>query len=99
MPSKASNLPQAPQSTGGATLGNGEDHDAAVGPLRAPPHSNEAEQSVLGGLLIDNEAWPRAAELVTEADFYSYDHRVIFAAIDHLITAGTLADVITVFDR
>ena len=64
--------------------------------LRVPPHSIEAEQSVLGGLLIDNSAWDRAAEVVQEGDFYRLEHKLIFAAIGRLITAGKPADVITV---
>jgi replicative DNA helicase len=46
-----------------------------------PPHSAEAEQSVLGGLLLDNLAWDRAADLLTDSDFYRYEHRHIYAAI------------------
>ncbi|MBH9553382.1 replicative DNA helicase [Inhella gelatinilytica] len=64
--------------------------------LRVPPHSIEAEQSVLGGLLIDNSAWDRAADLVSESDFYRLEHKLIFASIGRLITAGKPADVITV---
>ncbi len=46
-----------------------------------PPHSIEAEQSVLGGLLLDNSAWDRAGDLLTDSDFYRYEHRLIYAAI------------------
>lgn len=67
--------------------------------LRIPPHSAEAEYSVLGGLLIDNSAWDRAADLVTEADFYRFEHRHIFSVIGKLINAGKPADVVTVFDE
>jgi replicative DNA helicase len=73
--------------------------DDEVARLRVPPHSNEAEQSVLGGLLLDNGAWDRAADLLTESDFYRYEHRSIFAAIGGLIHATKPADVITVFEQ
>lgn len=73
--------------------------DDEVAHLRIPPHSIEAEQSVLGGLLLDNSAWDRAGDLVTEGDFYRYDHRLIFAAIGGLINASKPADVITVFEQ
>ena len=66
--------------------------------LRVPPHSVEAEQSVLGGLLVDNRAWDRAADLVQEADFYRHDHKLIFTAIGKLINTGRPADVVTVFE-
>ncbi|MFY8018571.1 MAG: replicative DNA helicase, partial [Inhella sp.] len=67
--------------------------------LRVPPHSIEAEQSVLGGLLIDNSAWDRAADMVSDGDFYRLEHKLIFVAIGKLITAGKPADVITVNDE
>lgn len=70
--------------------------DADIERLRTPPHSLEAEQSVLGGLLIDNQAWDKAADLLTEADFYRWEHRLIFAACSQLIMAGKPADVVTV---
>lgn len=70
-----------------------------VGYLRVPPHSTEAEQSVLGGLLLDNSGWDRVGDLLKEADFYEQRHRLIFAAIEPMITAGKQADVITVFER
>ena len=67
--------------------------------LRVPPHSIEAEQSVLGGLLLDNLAWDRAADLLTEGDFYRLRARLIFAAIGALVGASKPADVITVFEQ
>ena len=74
-------------------------HDDEVARLRVPPHSVEAEYSVLGGLLIDNSAWDRAADLLTESDFYRFEHKHIFASIGKLINAGKPADVVTVFDE
>lgn len=70
--------------------------DEDIARLRVPPHSIEAEQSVLGGLLIDNSAWDRAADLVSDTDFYRLEHKLIFQAVGKLITAGKPADVITV---
>lgn len=70
-----------------------------VAKLRVPPHSIEAEQSVLGGLLLDNSAWDRAADLLVESDFYRYEHRLIFTAVHGLINATKPADVITVFEQ
>ncbi|HET9644100.1 MAG TPA: replicative DNA helicase [Burkholderiaceae bacterium] len=73
--------------------------DDEVARLRVPPHSIEAEQSVLGGLLLDNGAWDRAGDLLTDGDFYRYEHRTIYSAIGTLISASKPADVITVFEQ
>jgi replicative DNA helicase len=80
-------------------LGGEGARDDDVARLRVPPHSIEAEQSVLGGLLLDNLAWDRAADLLTDSDFYRYEHRQIYAAIGALVGAGKPADVITVFEQ
>jgi replicative DNA helicase len=72
--------------------------DPQVEALRIPPHSIEAEQSVLGGLLLDNAAWDRIADFITEDDFYRYDHRIIFQHIVKLINGSKPADVITVYE-
>ncbi|MDP1901213.1 MAG: replicative DNA helicase [Rubrivivax sp.] len=74
-------------------------HDDEVSRLRVPPHSVEAEQSVLGGLLLDNLAWDRAGDLLTDSDFYRYEHRLIYAAIGALVAGNKPADVITVFEQ
>ena len=73
--------------------------DDDVARLRVPPHSAEAEQSVLGGLLLDNGAWDRIGDLLSEDDFYRYEHRLIYAAMAALINATKPADVITVFEQ
>ena len=73
--------------------------DDEVARLRIPPHSIEAEQSVLGGLLLDNSAWDRAGDLLTDSDFYRYEHRLIYGAIGALVNATKPADVITVFEQ
>ncbi len=77
----------------------GQSRDDDVAKLRVPPQSIEAEQSVLGGLLLDNGAWDRAADVVTEADFYRFEHKIIFGAIGALIGASKPADVITVYEH
>ncbi len=71
--------------------------DQAVSQLRVPPHSVEAESSVLGGLLLDNNAWDRVGDLLVDGDFYRYEHQQIYAAIGKLVNASKPADVITVF--
>jgi len=72
--------------------------DPQVDSLRIPPHSIEAEQSVIGGLLRDNAAWDRIADFMHADDFYRYDHRIIFEQMVRLINAGKPADVITVYE-
>jgi replicative DNA helicase len=66
--------------------------------VRTPPNSIEAEQSVLGGLLLDNSAWDRIADLVSAGDFYRHDHRLIFQTISRLIDQSRPADVVTVYE-
>ena len=68
----------------------------ATDPLRVPPHSLEAEQSVLGGLMLDNAAWDTVADVVTEGDFYRHDHRLIFRAISDMCARSEPVDVVTV---
>ena len=72
--------------------------DPQLDSLRIPPHSIEAEQSVIGGLLLDNAAWDKIADFVSAEDFYRYDHRLIFQHIVRLINNAKPADVITVFE-
>ena len=72
--------------------------DPQVAQLRIPPHSIEAESSVLGGLLLDNNAWDRVGDLLKESDFYRFEHRLIFTAVSTLINASKPADVITVYE-
>lgn len=73
--------------------------DKQVAQLRIPPHSQEAESSVLGGLLLDNNSWDKVADLLVEADFYRYEHRLVFASITSLVNTNRPADVITVFEH
>ena len=63
---------------------------------KLPPHSIEAEQSVLGGLMLDNQAWDKIADTITESDFYRQDHQLIYKHICRLIEQNKPADVITV---
>ena len=72
--------------------------DPQVEALKIPPHSIEAEQSTLGGLLLDNHAWDKIGDLLREEDFYRADHRLIWKHISRLIERGKPADVITVFE-
>uniref|UniRef100_UPI0039F0B8B3 replicative DNA helicase n=1 Tax=Bordetella sputigena TaxID=1416810 RepID=UPI0039F0B8B3 len=72
--------------------------DTTLDYLRVPPHSIEAEQSVLGGLLLDNAAWDRIADVLIEEDFYRHDHRLIWQHIARLIGLARPADVITVHE-
>jgi len=73
--------------------------DRQIAQLRIPPHSIEAESSVLGGLLLDNNAWDRVGDLLKDNDFYRHEHQLIFVAMRDLINASKPADVITVFER
>jgi replicative DNA helicase len=75
------------------------DSDSDIARLRVPPHSIEAEQSVLGGLMLDNSAWDRAGDLLTDSDFYRYEHKAIYKAIGDLVANTKPADVITVFEQ
>ena len=70
--------------------------DAQLVALRVPPHSVEAEQSLLGALLIDNQAFDRIADLVAAEDFYRDDHRRIWRHIQRLLENSRPADVVTV---
>jgi replicative DNA helicase len=73
--------------------------DQQIAQLRIPPHSMEAESSVLGGLLLDNKSWEQVADLLSEGVFYRYEHRQVYAAIHALINASRPADVITVYEH
>ena len=67
-----------------------------ISALKVPPHSIEAEQSILGGLLIDNKAIDRIAGQISASDFYRNDHRIIFTHISKLIDNNDPADIVTV---
>ncbi|MGB0733381.1 MAG: replicative DNA helicase [Pontibacterium sp.] len=67
--------------------------------LKVPPHSIEAEQSVLGGLLLDNNAWDTVSEILVEANFYRRDHRLMFRTLTKLVAANQPLDVVTLSEE
>ena len=67
--------------------------------LKVPPHSIEAEQAVLGGLMLDNRAWEQIADRISEEDFYRKEHRLIFRAIAILESKDSPFDVITLSEE
>ncbi|MCU0736373.1 MAG: replicative DNA helicase, partial [Methylotetracoccus sp.] len=69
--------------------------DSRIESLKIPPHSVQAEQSVLGGLMLDNETWDTVADRVGEGDFYRKDHRLIFRAIGKLAGDQKPFDAVT----
>lgn len=66
--------------------------------LKIPPHSIEAEQSVLGSMMIAPDSWDKVAEIVVESDFYNRSHRTIFGAIIKLLSSNQSVDTVTVKD-
>ncbi len=72
--------------------------DSSMSQLRIPPHSIEAEQAVLGGLMLDNRAWDSVSDRITAKDFYRRDHQVIFSAIADLSNAQKPCDAVTLSD-
>lgn len=72
------------------------DRERKVEKLKIPPHSIEAEQAVIGGLMLDNRAWDNVGDQVLDTDFYRLDHRLIFRAIANLAEKGQPFDVVTV---
>jgi len=70
--------------------------DLPLAELKLPPHSLEAEQSVLGALLLDNDAADRVGDVLSAEDFYSDAHRIIYRHVTQLIAEGKPADVVTV---
>ncbi len=73
--------------------------DEVTQALKVPPHSIDAEQSVLGGLLLNNDAWDQVISILVEDDFYRRDHRLIYRAIREQIEAGKPCDVVTLSER
>ncbi len=67
--------------------------------LKTPPNSIEAEQSLIGGLMLDALAWDKVADVITSDDFYRKDHRLIFTAIANLVESGSPCDVVTVSEH
>ncbi|MXP56771.1 replicative DNA helicase [Pantoea sp. Mhis] len=69
--------------------------DCQLEAIKMPPHSIEAEQSVLGGLMLDNERWDNVCEYVVANDFFNYSHRMIFSEMQRLLELGQPIDLIT----
>ncbi|MCB2261821.1 MAG: replicative DNA helicase [Candidatus Thiosymbion ectosymbiont of Robbea hypermnestra] len=76
-------------------LQDGQDGPYGAENLRVPPHSIQAEQSLLGGLMLDNETWDQVADKVAAGDFYRREHRLIFDAVRRLVDADQPFDVVT----
>ncbi|WLG95316.1 replicative DNA helicase [Pseudomonas sp. FP198] len=76
-----------------------EQYDLQTAALKVPPHSIEAEQAVLGGLMLDNNAWERVLDQVSDGDFYRHDHRLIFRAIARLADQNMPIDVVTLAEQ
>ena len=74
---------------------NRSENENAAEQLKVPPHSVKAEQSILGGLMLENSAWDQVADLIVEDDFYRYDHKMIFRAIGNLAEHNKPFDVVT----
>ncbi len=77
------------------TLRSADPIQADTDALKVPPHSLQAEQAVLGGLMLDNTAWDKVADHVTEEDFYRRNHRLIFRAITQLADRNSPFDAVT----
>lgn len=71
------------------------DIDKQTASVKVPPQSLEAEQAVLGGLMLDNEAWDKVSEEVVDGDFYRHEHQLIFRAMEGIIEKSQPLDVIT----
>ncbi|KTD74804.1 replicative DNA helicase [Legionella waltersii] len=69
-----------------------------VDPLKRPPHSLEAEQSIIGGLMLDNQAWDKISSKLCETDFYRTEHRILYRAITSLAKKDQPFDVVTLLD-
>ncbi len=69
-----------------------------VDPLKRPPHSAEAEQSIIGGLMLDNQVWDKISTKLCEADFYRTEHRILFKTIATLVKKDQPFDVVTLLD-
>ena len=71
---------------------------SSADPLKRPPHSAEAEQSIIGGLLLENQVWDKVSTKLCEADFYRTEHRILFRAIFNLASKNQPFDVVTLLD-
>jgi len=80
-------------------LDDGYTDDGAERRLKVPPNSIEAEQALIGGLMLNAQAWDKIADVVVGEDFYRKDHRLMFAAIANLVESGSPCDVVTVSEH
>ncbi|MGB5333761.1 MAG: replicative DNA helicase [Woeseiaceae bacterium] len=80
-------------------LGDGYTESGAEQRLKVPPNSINAEQALIGGLMLNAQAWDKIADVIVGEDFYRKDHRLIFAAIANLVEAGSPCDVVTVSEH
>jgi replicative DNA helicase len=71
----------------------------SVDTLKRPPHSSEAEQAIIGGLMLENQVWEKVGTKLCEADFYRSEHRILFRAILELSNKGQPFDVVTLLDN
>jgi replicative DNA helicase len=69
------------------------------GELRTPPFSEEAEQAVLGGLMLDKTAWDNVGDVITPDDFFRPDHKLIFESIAALCAEAQPCDPVTVSEH
>ncbi|MGE0625038.1 MAG: replicative DNA helicase [Pseudomonadales bacterium] len=93
-----STAPHEPQIVGDFAVSRRSSR-GAVSALKVPPHSVDAEQSVLGGLMLDNDAWFNVAEVVQVGDFYRAQHQIIFEAMTDLAGDDQPMDALTVSER
>ncbi len=80
-------------------LGDGYTDAGAEQRLKVPPNSIGAEQALIGGLMLNAQAWDKIADVIVGEDFYRKDHGVIFAAIANLVEGGSPCDVVTVSEH
>lgn len=73
--------------------------DEDLARIKVPPHSMEAEQSVLGGLMLDNNAWDTVSEVVLDDNFYRQEHRKIYRTMRKLVNDGNPIDVVTLSEE
>nr|WP_240009545.1 replicative DNA helicase [Marinomonas algicola] len=73
--------------------------EQASAPLKLPPYSIEAERSVVGGLMLDPQAWDKVSEVVVSDDFYRPEHKQIFAVIARLVDDSEPVDMVTIGER
>ncbi len=82
-----------------AYVNDPRDSDLEMDDLRIPPHSIQAEQSVLGGLMLSNIAWDQVADRVVKDDFYRREHQLIFVAVESLADDQKPFDVVTLSEE